>query len=36
MNNFNKCTIRELLLKDLINTSMKQETLKEEYEIFNK
>lgn len=36
MNNFRKCTIRELLLKDLINTPMKQETLKEEYGIFNK
>ena len=35
MNNFRKCTIRELLLKDLINTPMKQETLKEEYGIFN-
>ena len=34
MNNFRKCTIRELLLKDLINTPMKQETLKEEYGIY--
>lgn len=34
INNFEKFTIRELLLKDIINTPIKPETLKEEYGIY--
>lgn len=34
INNLKKFTIRELLLKDIINTPIKPETLKEEYGIY--